>query len=70
MKTVKDFSRFQLNCSFCHSNPLFHLCRQKTTAFSLPLLLCCEIAVKLYPRVSCIVAGEEMFFFLSMHESE
>lgn len=35
----------------------------KTTAFSLPLLLCCEIAVKLYPRVSCIVAGEEMVFF-------
>lgn len=41
----------------------------KTTAFSLPPLLCCEIAVMLYPRVSCIVAGEEMFF-LSMHESE
>lgn len=34
----------------------------KTTAFSLPLLLCCEIAVMLYPRVSCIVAGEEMVF--------
>ena len=41
----------------------------KTTAFSLAPLLCCEIAVMLYPTVSCIVAGEEMFF-LSMHESE